>query len=269
MTAGRWHAARRQLHRALLATLLLATAAMAAGAQGTECGEGDREVRSLSFRGNRAFPSRDLALRVATTPSDLLQRTIRVGGTRHCLDSDALRLDVGRLRVYYRRQGYYSAAVDTSVTADPDGSVSVAFIINEGEPARIDTLRITGLDSVTAPLAATQTLDLRTGVVFGLTRMQAAIDSIKSRLRNNGYPRADVAASYTVDSAGRHAVVDLGVIPGSRARIGAVRVSNEGLPGESARIGDQTVRRILAVQAGDEYSEHELADAQRALYQSG
>jgi outer membrane protein insertion porin family/translocation and assembly module TamA len=268
MIEGRWGSAVRQAHRGLLVGLLLALAPVAARAQGTDCGEGDREVRSLAFTGNRAFSSRDLALRVATTPSDLLQRTVRFGGTRHCLDSDALRLDVGRLRVYYRRQGYYSTTVDTSVTPEPDGAVRVSFLINEGEPARIDTLRITGLDSATAPLARTENLDLRTGVVFGLTRMQAAIDSIKSRLRNNGYPRADVAASYTVDSLGRHAVVDLGVIPGSQARIGLVRVHNEPLKGDYPRIGDNTVRRILGVQPGELYSEHELADAQRSLYQT-
>ena len=62
----------------------------------------------------------------------------------------------------------------------------------------VDSLRIAGLDSMTAPIADTHELDLRRGVVFDMTRLQAAIDSIKTRLRNNGYPRADVAASYTV-----------------------------------------------------------------------
>jgi hypothetical protein len=58
------------------------------------------------------------------------------------------------------------------------------------------------------------------------------------------------------------------VLPGVRARIGAIRVHNEPLPGAPQRLGDATVRRLLGVSVGDEYNEHELADAQRELYQS-
>ncbi|MDB4883093.1 MAG: hypothetical protein JWL95_1859 [Gemmatimonadetes bacterium] len=248
---------------------LLAASPRLARAQSAECDAGAREVRSLDFRGNRVFRSSDLSLRIATTESDFARRNFRVFGTKRCLDSDDLRLDVGRLRLFYRRHGYYATAVDTTVTANEDGSVAVVFVINEGEPVLVDSLRIAGLDSVTAPIALTRDLDLRPGVVFDLTRLQSAIDSIKSRLRNGGYPRADVAASYTVfDTIGRRARVSLDVLPGSRARIGAIRVVDEPLPGAPRRLSDVTVRRLLGVRVGDEYNEHELADAQRALYQS-
>jgi outer membrane protein assembly complex protein YaeT len=248
---------------------LLALLPRLARAQSAECEVGAREVRSLDFKGNRVFRSSDLSLRVATTESDFARRNLRIFGTRRCLDSDELRLDVGRLRLFYRRHGYYATVVDTSVVANEDGSVAVAFLINEGEPVLVDSLRIAGLDSVTAPIALTRDLDLRPGVIFDMTRLQGAIDSIKSRLRNNGYPRGDVAASYTVfDTVGRRARVSLDVLPGSRARIGEIRVLDEPLPGAPRRLSDNTVRRLLGVRVGDEYDEHELADAQRALYQS-
>ena len=248
---------------------LLAALPSLAHAQSEDCDAGGREVRSLDFRGNRAFRSNELSLRVATTESDFARRNFRVFGTKRCLDSDDLRLDVGRLRLFYRRAGYYATAVDTSVVANEDGSVAVKFLINEGEPVTVDSLRITGLDSVTTPIALTRDLDLRQGVVFDMTRLQSAIDSIKSRLRNNGYPRGDVAASYTVyDTIGRKARVSLEIIPGARARIGRIRVIDEPLPGAPRRLSDQTVRQLLGVRVGDEYNEHELADAQRALYQS-
>jgi outer membrane protein assembly complex protein YaeT len=255
--------------RVAMTAALLAPLPRLAHAQSEDCDAGAREVRSLDFRGNRVFPSRDLALRIATTESDFARRNLRVFGTKRCLDSDDLRLDVGRLRLFYRRHGYYATVVDTSVTPNGDGSVSVAFLINEGEPVTVDTLRIGGLDSATAPIALTRDLELRQGVVFDMTRLQSAIDSIKSRLRNHGYPRADVAASYTVfDTIGRRARVALDVIPGSHARIGEIRVLNDPLPGAPQRLSDETVRRLLGVHVGDEYNEHELADAQRALYQS-
>jgi outer membrane protein assembly factor BamA len=226
-------------------------------------------VRSLDFRGNTVFRAADLALRVATTPSDFVRRTFRVAGSKHCLDSDALRLDVGRLRIFYRRHGYFATQVDTTVTPVADGGVRVAFVIREGEAVRVDTLRITGLDAATSRIASTGDLGLQRGVVFDVTRLQGAIDSIKTRLRNNGFPRADVAASYTVfDSLSRLARVALEVIPGPMAYVGTIRVLDEPVPGSPRRLDDATIRRLLGVHPGDLYRERELIEAQRTLYQS-
>ena len=263
-------APRRRRCRLALTTLLLAALPASALAQGLECDgtEGEREVRSLDFRGNESFSSRDLALRVSTTPSDFLQRRLHVFGTRRCLDSDALRLDVGRLRVFYQRHGYYGAAVDTTVVADPSGGVHVTFLIDEGQPVLIDSLRMSGLDSAVRSLVDTSRVPLKKGERFDRTLLQATIDTIKTRLRDNGFPRADVAASYVVDTAAHRATVGLDVLSGHRARIGEVRVFNQPLPGTAPKLGAHTIQRLALVRQGDVYRERDLTDAQRALYQT-
>jgi outer membrane protein assembly factor BamA len=262
----------RRWRLAALAAVLIAAVPTLARAQGVECDDtpGEREVRSMEFRGNRAFSSRDLALRVSTTPSDFFQRRLHAFGTRRCLDSDALRLDVGRLRVFYQRHGYYAATVDTLVTSANDGdAVHVAFLIEEGLPVLIDSIRISGLDSAVRTVVDTSELAIRKGVPFDRTLLQASIDSIKSRLRNSGYPRADVAASYTADTLTRRATVGLTVLAGTRAHLGNVRVSSEPLPGqEESRLGAPTVLRLSGIRVGDLYSDRELLDAQRRLYQT-
>jgi len=239
-------------------------------AQSLECEAGEREVRSMEFRGNTVFRASDLALRVATTPSEFVRRIIRIGGAKHCIDSDELRLDVGRLRVFYRRHGYFSAKVDTLVAPvlDGYGGVKVTFVLKEGEPVRVDTLRISGLDSVIAPIADTSSLGLPRGMIFDGTKIQTAIDLIKTRLRNNGYPRGDVNAGFSVDTVKRLAVVNLDVLPGALAHIGTIRVSDEPLPGAPRRITDATIRLLLGLHEGDLYRERELIDAQRTLYQT-
>ena len=263
--------ARRWSRSRLMLALVVAVPGVAR-AQGIECDgtPGEREVRALEFRGNRAFPSRDLELRVSTTASDFLQRRLHALGTRRCLDSDALRLDVGRLRVFYQRHGFYAAAVDTAVTSAGDGdAVTVAFLIDEGQPVLIDSLRISGLDSTVRTIVDTSELALRKGIPFDRTKLQATIDSIKTRLRNNGYPRADVAASYTADTITHTAIVGLNVLAGSRARIGQIRVVSEPLLGQDeSRLGAPTVLRLSTVRSGDVYSDREIADAQRGLYQT-
>ncbi|MEO8621369.1 MAG: BamA/TamA family outer membrane protein [bacterium] len=224
----------------------------------------------MEFRGNRVFRASDLAARVATTPSELVRRIIRIGGAKHCLDSDELRLDVGRLRVFYRRHGYFSTTVDTLVAPvlDGYGGVKVTFLVQEELPVRVDTLRISGLDSLIAPIVDTSSLQLARGIVFDVTRIQAAIDSIKARLRNNGYPRGDVNAGYGVDTTKRLAVVKLDILPGTLAHIGAIRVAGDPLPGSPRRINDATIRQLLGLREGTLYRERELIDAQRTLYQT-
>ena len=253
-----------------LTAALLAMVPARGRAQSLECEAGEREVRSMEFRGNTVFRASDLALRVATTPSELVRRVIRIGGAKHCLDSDELRLDVGRLRIFYRRHGYFATTVDTLVSPARDGygGVTVIFVLAEGEPVRVDTLRITGLGAAIAPIAHTSSLGLARGMIFDVTKIQTAIDSIKVRLRNNGYPRGDVNAGFRVDTVKRLAVVNLEVLPGSLARIGTIRVSDEPLPGAPRRINDATIRRLLGLREGDLYRERELVNAQRTLYQT-
>ena len=122
-----------------------------------------RCARSTSAA-TRRFRGSELALRISTTASSFARRTLRALGTRRCLDSDELRLDVGRLRLFYRRHGYYNATVDTTRDAVRGRRrASVAFDIDEGAPVLVDSLHIGGLDSATAPIASTENLDLRQG----------------------------------------------------------------------------------------------------------
>ena len=268
MTCGRERGA--AWRRVALTAALLTFVPALGHAQSLECDAGEREVRSMEFRGNTVFRASDLALRVATTPSEFVRRIIRIGGAKHCLDSDELRLDVGRLRVFYRRHGYFSTRVDTLVTSvlDGYGGVRVAFVLQEGAPVRVDTLRISGLDTVTAAITDTGSLALSRGMIFDVTKIQAAIDSMKARLRNNGYPRGDVNAGFSVDTAKRLAAVNLEVLPGALAHIGTIRVSDEPLPGAPRRINDATIRQLLGLHEGGLYRERELVDAQRTLYQT-
>lgn len=261
------HAACRRL--AIAAAFLVVP--QLARAQSTECDPGEREVRALEFHGNTVFRASDLALRVATTPSDFARRNLRIFGQKRCLDSDELRLDVGRLRVFYRRHGYFSTKVDTVVTTLTDGygGVSVAFDIREGDPVHVDTLRISGLDAITTPIVDTSDLNLRPGIIFDVTRLQGAIDSMKARLRNNGYPRGDVAASFSQpDTAAKRVAVHVDILPGAKAYIGAIHVIDEPLPGAPRRLGDNTVLAVAGLKPGDLYREREVVDAQRRLYQS-
>src|ERR687896_906655 len=270
----RW--ALRSMAGALAVALLSAGASPdALGAQDLACDPGDREVRWLEFDGNRAFSDRELALKIYTTPSDITRRATRILGRRRCLDSRALRTDVLRLQTFYRTKGYYDAKVDTLLTGLGSSSVGVTFRISEGQPVRIDSLVIAGLDSLSREDrgAVLGSVGMRVGDVFDRERLENAVRNIRTQLWNRGYPRADVLRDYRRNE--RSASLELTVLPGRRARLGPIRVDVDTLEalragevGHRQQIPASVVLRIAGLEEGELYRERDLVAAQRNLYQT-
>ncbi len=239
--------------------------------QSVECDPGDKEVMGLTFRGNHAFSSGDLAVRVNTTASSWARRHLRFLGTRRCLDSSELTLDVYRLRIVYRNAGYYFAAVDTSVTAVGADAVKVAFIIREGPPIIVDSASITGLDSVPDRGDILKGLDLGVGKPFDRVHFDAVADSVVSRLNGDGYPKADVLRSFNADTAVTHrASVSFTVVPGPREHYGKITFSVQAVSQKkSPEIDTSVVKKLLGIRPGALYRDRDLISAQRNVYATG
>jgi outer membrane protein insertion porin family/translocation and assembly module TamA len=279
---------------ALLGALSAAASPRAARAQDVQCDPGDVEVRGVRFRGNTHFSDAELALGIVTTPSTWEQRYLRVGGfrpfgTRRCLDRAELPRDVVRLVVFYRNRGYPDATVDTLVTPAGREAVAVTFSIVEGRPMRVDSLRVRGLEELTPAqteavarafggrmmrtpdsLAAAmlRTVPLRVGSPFDRTLLQVARDTLRRRLRNAGFPDADVLRQFRTDAAAHAARVDYTIVPGPLARVGQVIVTARGLRDSTPQIDPGTVRGLAGIRAGDLYRERDLERAKRSLYQT-
>jgi outer membrane protein insertion porin family/translocation and assembly module TamA len=265
------------------AILLLLLAASRARGQDLTCEAGDREVRRLRFEGNHAFSSTELARVVVTTPSSAVAR-LGVVGTRRCLDPDEFPRDVLRLLAYYRKRGYSEVQVDTVVRPVPAPVpnrrvVDVSFVVSEGRPVRVDSIAVTGLDSLRGPRGVrgreheTRTrllrdFPLRRGSVFDRVALEAARDSIVQRLHNMGYPRAVALLPWEVDYPTLTAKASVDVMPGPFARVGAIRVRFDTAEGRGRRIPDAVVLRTAGLHPGDPVSADAIAAAQRALYQT-
>lgn len=255
----------------LLATLTGALTALLAaplGAQETRCDRGDVEVATLSFSGNAAFPDATLAAGIVTTASSRLRRTLRFVGRKHCLDAAALPLDVLRLRTWYRNHGFVDATVDTVVAPNGRRRVDVRFTISEGEPVRVDTLRIEGLDGVPERAQITSGLPVRVGGWFDRYANAAARDTLTRRLRDSGYPDAETFLGYDTRSSAKRATVIFSVSPGVRRRIGRLNITRSGRDGREAEVKESAVRRLAGLEAGDLYRERQLERAKRTLYQT-
>jgi outer membrane protein insertion porin family len=257
--------------RALLVScisLLASTYARPASAQEVNCDAGDQEVRSLTFTGNTAFTDADLSKIIVTTASPFARTVLRLPLTvRRCLDRNELPKDRARLVIFYRRRGYPDATVDTAVTASR-GGVEVNFLIHEGLPTRLQELVIQGLDSVPNRAAITRRLPIREGERFDRVNLEAARDSIARRLRNSGYPRAEVNNIFEIDEAARLAYDTITVVPGPFTRIGKVDIRVTPFESKGQQIPDRVARKIIGLDSGRVYREDDLLNAQRTLYRT-
>ncbi len=224
-------------------------------------------VRRLEFRGNRAISDEVLASAISTTNSSWFARTFLFRwlglGAKRYFDEQEFRRDVVRLGVLYKRTGYSEAIIDTLVRRTPE-DVYITFSIKEAEPIVVTALAIIGLDSLPARWrrVALQDLPLQQGDPFNRYAMQASADSVTRRLRDHGYPSATVFTGFEVAKPERRASVSLDVAPGRRAVIGRTTVVG------ATRVDSSLVRKLLVSRRGRQYSQEELFQSQRNLYES-
>jgi outer membrane protein insertion porin family len=244
----------------LLAVLLLAPPLLAQQ-------ENEPVVRQLNFEGNNAIRDEVLAAAIVTTNSSWFARAFffrSLGlGAKRFFDEEEFRRDVVRLSVLYKRSGYPDAVIDTLVRREPE-NVYITFRIIEGEPIRVTDLDITGLDSLVPWLRRRSVLDLplQVGDPFNRYDMQASADSITQRLRDRGYPSARVFTAFESNQEAKTAKVTLDVDPDGRAEIGRIGVVGV------ERVDTSVVRKLLVARTGRRYSQEELFESQRNLYES-
>ncbi len=270
------------MRRVFLAALLLLLPVALPGvlrAQDIACDPGDLEVRAVTFNGNEHFRSAELASVIVTSASSFARRHLGLPiGARRCLDTLELSRDAVRIRLFYRLRGYYKTAVKTSVSPAGTGAVAVGFGIIEGPPVMIDTLVVTGLDSVCNSGKLLKELDhFRHNHIFTKIELQAVVDSVREQLHDNGYPYAAAPlASSDVNPATDRAQLGYQffeqfrgqprAIPSRQARVG--RIEYEVAPGgDSAKIDTSTVRRLLSFKVGDVFRSKDLVRSERDLYQ--
>jgi outer membrane protein insertion porin family len=226
-----------------------------------------RVVRSLDFEGNRAISDEVLGAAIATTNSSWFARNfffrwLGLGAKRY-FDEEEFRRDVVRLGVLYKRSGYPDALIDTLVQRTPE-DVYITFNIAEGDPIRVTSLDVTGLDSLLPRLRRAVLLDLplQVGDPFNRFAMQASADSVTRRLRDRGYPSARVFTAFESNSDTKTAQVTLEAEPGRRAVIGPVTVVG------AQRVDPTVARNLLVSRPGRRFSQEELFESQRNLYES-
>lgn len=220
-------------------------------------------VRGLSFRGNRAISDEVLRGSIATSRSSWWERSPLVRwlpfGQKRYLNETDLRRDVQRIQVLYRISGFIEASVDTLVRRS-DGDVDITFLIHEGRPVRLTSLRVTGIEGIVDERGLLDRLPLGVGDPFNRLAYLASVDTIQGALRDLGYPFAEVFRNLDEFKERFTATAAFNVVPGPRVTIGSIEVYG------TEQIDEGIVRRMLDVRPGAVYSARAIRRSQRDLY---
>ena len=259
---------------ALLAVALVSALATTASAQreaDVACDKPtDQEVRVLKFIGNETHTSYALERGIATTASSFWRRTFRILGQKYCLDSlAALVEDSARLDYYYRRTGFPDVRIKPSIRPLGGRKVAVEYRITEGQPMLMDSVSIVWEPAAVPDSARfVDDLPVEVGDRFDNLVLEAARDTIRRRLLNRGFPRAEVLRNFDQYPSQHRATVQYVIIPGPKSWIGKIDIPvpkpvNDKRP---ARVDTQRVREVLGVKEGDLYNESALQRAGRGLF---
>jgi outer membrane protein assembly factor BamA len=222
-------------------------------------------VRQLSFQGNESIRDEALRISIATSRSSFFARSPFVRwiglGQRRYLNETELQRDVLRIAALYRQSGFIDVAVDT-VVRRTDTDVYVEVVIEEGEPIRVTSLDVAGVEDLLDPGDLARALPLRVNEPFNRLLMMASADTVRLRLADIGYPFAEVFQNFDTDRQARTADIRFEVDPGSRVTIGDIEViGTEG-------VSDGVVRKALSLESGDLFRQRNVYSSQLDLYRT-
>lgn len=257
---------RRALKRFVLC-IALSAVAVPVGAQQVFCGPGDREVTDLGFEGNATYSDGDLADLIVTTRSTWARRYFKVLGTRFCVDTTVVAEDVLRLLLFYNISGFRGTKVTKEITPKGEHAVGVRFNITEGRPVIVDSVAVNGLDAVPNRDRLVRNLPLRAGSRLDRSLVEASRDSLTRRLRNSGYPQAEVLRNVDTDTSTLRSIVWFEAATGTRARIDSINVVvSARREGDTPGVKADRVRSMLGISEGDLFRARDLESVKRGLY---
>lgn len=178
-----------------------------------------------------------------------------------------LERDLQRIERFYRSRGYYQARVRAARVFRSGSKVKVEIHVDEGPPVRLARVDVHGL----AGLPPDVQREAREYVAsklpldepFDEQKFEEAAEALAEALANHGYAQAKVRKAANVNLPRKLAAAGFWVEAGAASEIGEIRI--EGL----GDLPESLVRRALALQPGDEYSQADIDEARRALLELG
>lgn len=244
-----------------LAALLAASPAAGVSIDQLDPGR-DWRIDRLRLRGNDAVSARAIRAEMLTRARPWYV----VWRRRPVFDPGTFAADLERLRLLYRRRGYYHTRIAHDVESEPDdGRVRVTVSIDEGPPVRVAVVNVAFGGELPAPdaeRALRGSLPLAAGAIFTESAYTASVAYVRRYYRERGYAQVRVDKRARVDLGHDTAEVAYQVGSGPPCVFGDVRdVEIHGV--ES--VDEGVVRREVAFESGAAFDERLVERTRRNL----
>lgn len=262
---------------ALLCVVLCAVAGCASdeAAQRKQLNPGQTELRIASFniifKGEHQFDASTIKSGLVTQEDPGWRTAIAwmplIGAEPEYFNEMDWDRDVKRIQTFYASQGYFNASiVSTSIVPSRQkNEVRITIQIAEGEPTKVGSLDIEGLEPLEPELQAqlTQKLALAPGEVFTQDKYLQTRRLLLTRLKRASFAYAQITGRAVINPQTRAAQVQFFLDPGPRATFGKIYVvGNE-------EIETRFIREALTIEEGQPYSAHQLDMTQADIYDMG
>ncbi len=172
--------------------------------------------------------------------------------------------DLERLKIFYRRQGFYHTTITSQLQVDEQGRVRAILQVEEGPFIRVNQIKVEvrdpGADLDYAQLAREH--PLKPGQRF----TERGYDELRAQyvtaLQDHGHPRGQVRGRVYLDELENRADIHLTVEPGPRCVFGEVQLIKH------ANVPDYLILRKLTFRPGEVFSFRKLYESQRQLYET-
>jgi outer membrane protein assembly complex protein YaeT len=222
--------------------------------------EGTIKIASIRFQGVDQVDEGRLKDVLATRESSWIP-----WGPRRYFDRTRFDGDLRRIAAFYADRGFPDArvlGVDVDLNDDKT-EVDLTIRIREGDPVVVDTVRFEDFDVLPrwayrrmireAPLAENRPLDR---IEFAAARETAA-----AALREHGYAYSQVAVdAEPVNGDDKRVAVVYRAVPGVLTRIGEIEITGQ------VSVGEEIIRRELAIEPGDVFRRSRVQESQRRLW---
>jgi outer membrane protein assembly complex protein YaeT len=172
-----------------------------------------------------------------------------------------LEYDLERLKLFYRRQGFYHAVLQPDIQYGPGGAVEVTLVIHEGPWIKVTDVNV----EIAGPLDLTelrQQWPLNPGDRFVEKKYDELKNLFLNYLPNHGYPRVKVRGHVYLNDENNTARILLTVNPGPRCTFGEVTIKDL----EKLETPEAAIREKITVKPGQIFNLGELFASQRKLY---
>ncbi len=245
--------------RAVRPTLLLLLLAVTPACKEDQPAPTGVSVKEFSFSANRAVTDGQLRQIVSTQVSSKIP-----WGEKQYFTRAEFEADLKRIVAFYQDRGFPGAKVTSfdAQLSDDQKSVRLKFVIDEGEPIRVEQIVMNGLDAL--PSEHRGDLDkrfpLKVGAPLDRALMQSSREAIVDELKDHGYPSPDVTYVESNGTTDRQKVITYTAKPGSVAYVGNIQIQG------TSSVARRIVARQLTFRPGQLFEQSKLRESQRRLY---